>query len=76
LAAAVVATAALGGVHAHWIDPDSPASAQTEKSLVDGRVFDLVMSDEFNVPGRTFDDGHDPAWTAIHKNDYTNGALQ
>ncbi|CAN0058786.1 unnamed protein product [Hapterophycus canaliculatus] len=26
--------------------------------------------------GRSFDDGHDPRWTAMHKNDYTNGALQ
>lgn len=25
---------------------------------------------------RTFGDGHDPRWTAMHKNDYTNQALQ
>ncbi len=38
--------------------------------------YDLIMSDEFNVEGRSFADGHDPKWTALDKNDYTNGALQ
>lgn len=28
-----------------------------------------VMSDEFNVPNRTFKDGHDPMWTALDKPD-------
>lgn len=28
-----------------------------------------VMSDEFNVPNRTFTDGHDPLWTALDKPD-------
>lgn len=28
-----------------------------------------VMSDEFNVPDRTFTDGHDPIWTALDKPD-------
>jgi hypothetical protein len=27
------------------------------------------MSDEFNVEGRTFKDGHDPLWTALDKSD-------
>lgn len=27
------------------------------------------MSDEFNVPNRTFKDGHDPIWTALDKSD-------
>jgi len=31
----------------------------------------LVFSDEFNVPGRTFQDGSDPRWTALHKNDWS-----
>jgi len=30
---------------------------------------DQVMSDEFNVPNRTFKDGHDPVWTALDKSD-------
>jgi len=33
------------------------------------------MSDEFSTPNRTFASGHDPIWTALHKNDYTNAAL-
>ena len=38
------------------------------------REYDLVFSDEFNTPGRTFEDGSDPKWTSIEKNDYTNDA--
>jgi Beta-glucan synthesis-associated protein SKN1/KRE6/Sbg1 len=38
-------------------------------------VYELVFSDEFNVPDRTFADGNDPRWTALDKNDYTNDAL-
>lgn len=41
----------------------------------EGKVFQLIMSDEFNIPGRKFDDGKDPKWTALDKNDYTNDAL-
>jgi hypothetical protein len=37
--------------------------------------YHLIMSDEFNVPNRKFNDGLDPKWTALDKNDYTNGAL-
>lgn len=37
--------------------------------------YELVMSDEFNVPHRNFSDGSDPMWTALNKNDYTNAAL-
>jgi hypothetical protein len=33
------------------------------------------MSDEFSSPNRSFSDGFDPIWTALHKNDYTNAAL-
>lgn len=40
-----------------------------------GKMFHLVFSDEFNLPNRTFDDGDDPKWTAMDKNDYTNDAL-
>lgn len=38
-------------------------------------TFELVFSEEFNVPHRTFADGTDPKWTALEKNDYTNDAL-
>jgi len=59
-----------------WVDPDTPAEMLTQQSLVDGKMLTLVMSDEFDVAGRTFNDGHDPRWTALNKNDYTNNALQ
>ena len=36
---------------------------------------ELVFSEEFNVPMRSFEDGSDPRWTALEKNDYTNDAL-
>lgn len=52
-----------------WIDPDTPKDKRTTVSLIDGTQYDLVMSDEFNVPGRTFKDGHDPTWTALDKSD-------
>jgi len=39
------------------------------------KTFELVFSDEFNTPHRTFEDGSDPRWTALDKNDYTNDAL-
>ena len=38
-------------------------------------TYELVFSEEFNVPHRTFEDGSDPKWTALEKNDYTNDAL-
>jgi len=50
----------------------SPTELHEEQSPL---VYDLVMSDEFNTAGRTFEDGSDPRWTALEKNDYTNNAL-
>ena len=73
LAAAPAVFAAAGK---GWVDPDTPEEALTVTSEVDGSTFDLVYSDEFEVDDRSFDDGHDPAWTALEKDDYTNGALQ
>eukprot|EP00547_Thalassionema_nitzschioides_P004373 CAMPEP_0194199366 /NCGR_PEP_ID=MMETSP0156-20130528/412_1 /TAXON_ID=33649 /ORGANISM="Thalassionema nitzschioides, Strain L26-B" /LENGTH=684 /DNA_ID=CAMNT_0038924251 /DNA_START=70 /DNA_END=2127 /DNA_ORIENTATION=- len=52
-----------------FIDMDTPLEARTTRSLVDKSVYNLVMSDEFNTPGRTFKDGHDPVWTALDKSD-------
>jgi len=66
----------LGRCGAGWVDPDSPRSASTTTLMNGGgEAFDLVYSDEFEVAGRTFEDGHDPRWTAVNKNDYTNMAL-
>ncbi len=61
---------------AGWIDPDTSSYVYKTNSLISGEQFDLVFSDEFNVDNRYFHDGYDPKWTAIHKNDYTNFALQ
>ena len=61
---------------AGWIDPDTPQEHHSIKSLVDDTDLLLVFSDEFEAEGRTFADGHDPKWTSINKNDYTNDALQ
>jgi beta-glucan synthesis-associated protein KRE6 len=59
-----------------WVDPDTPQRHHSTKSLVDKSDLVLVFSDEFEAEGRSFADGHDPKWTSINKNDYTNDALQ
>lgn len=53
----------------------TPTSSPTEyPTFSPDKVYDLVFSDEFNTPSRTFEDGSDPRWTALDKNDYTNDA--
>lgn len=59
-----------------WIDPDTSISEKFVTSFVDKRVYELVFSDEFEKEGRFFNDGYDPKWTAMNKDDYTNYALQ
>ncbi|KAG8727867.1 hypothetical protein FRC11_012281, partial [Ceratobasidium sp. 423] len=51
--------------NAGLIDRDTPKSAYTRTSHVDGRTYDLVFSDEFNVEGRSFYPGDDPYWEAV-----------
>ena len=58
-----LSTAALVMTIASWIDPDTPLDKRTIESYSDGKTYDLVMSDEFERPGRSFRDGHDPMWT-------------
>lgn len=54
----------------------SPTLPPTEKNQEESPLaYNLVMSDEFNIAGRTFEDGSDSRWTALEKNDYTNNAL-
>eukprot|EP00585_Thalassiosira_rotula_P009408 CAMPEP_0196137246 /NCGR_PEP_ID=MMETSP0910-20130528/5293_1 /TAXON_ID=49265 /ORGANISM="Thalassiosira rotula, Strain GSO102" /LENGTH=744 /DNA_ID=CAMNT_0041397683 /DNA_START=265 /DNA_END=2499 /DNA_ORIENTATION=+ len=62
-------TTAITVVQAGWIDEDTPPHLRTTTSLVDGTEYHLVMSDEFNIPNRTFADGDDPMWTALDKSD-------
>jgi len=57
-----------------WIDEETPADKRKITSLIDGTEYDLVMSDEFNAPGRTFKDGDDPTWTALDKSDDDSSA--
>ncbi|GAA6011375.1 hypothetical protein JCM10207_008318 [Rhodosporidiobolus poonsookiae] len=46
------------------IDADTPMSAYTRTGF-DGEEYELVFSDEFNTPGRTFWPGDDPYWEAV-----------
>ena len=52
-----------------WIDVDTQPENRNARSFTDGKIYDLVMSDEFNRDGRGFADGHDPMWTGIDKSD-------
>ena len=52
-----------------------PSSNPTPYPTATPNTYELVFSDEFNTPFRTFEDGSDPRWTALEKNDYTNDAL-
>ncbi|TDH69576.1 hypothetical protein CCR75_007641 [Bremia lactucae] len=58
-----------------WVDPATPADRQSYISSR-GRPWDLVMSDEFNTPKRSFRPGHDHIWTSLEKPDGVNGALE
>jgi len=54
----------LQNVRKELVDPDTPESAMTRKSTFDDTDLQLVFSDEFTKPGRTFFPGDDPFWTA------------
>lgn len=45
------------------VDTHTPNSARTKQSVYGGEL-QLVFSDEFTVPNRTFYPGDDPYWTA------------
>jgi len=46
------------------IDPDTPQDVYTRTGF-DGHDYELVFSDEFNRPGRSFYPGDDPFWEAV-----------
>jgi len=48
------------------IDADTPKDAFTKPSWNGGPDMELVFSDEFNTPGRTFWPGDDPYWEAVN----------
>ena len=53
----------LQNIRTGLIDPNTPKSAITRQSFL-GETLQLVFSDEFNQPNRTFYQGDDPFWTA------------
>ncbi|KAA6410038.1 MAG: glycoside hydrolase family 16 [Lasallia pustulata] len=55
----------LRNIRTGLIDPDTPDSAMTRKSI-QGEDLQLVFSDEFNTPNRTFYPGDDPFWTGAN----------
>ncbi|KAF1322509.1 Beta-glucan synthesis-associated protein, partial [Globisporangium splendens] len=58
-----------------WVDPETPDDRQTFVSSR-GDLWELVMSDEFNTPNRSFKPGDDHMWTSIEKPDGVNAALE
>jgi hypothetical protein len=56
------------------IDHSSTVRTITRNS--DGKVLQLVMSDEFNVDNRNFEKGSDNLFESVLKPDLTNEALQ
>ncbi|RLN88246.1 hypothetical protein BBJ28_00020728 [Nothophytophthora sp. Chile5] len=58
-----------------WVDPATPKDRFTYTTSR-GRQWDLVMSDEFDMPGRSFLPGDDHMWTSIEKPDGVNQALE
>ncbi|RHY25009.1 hypothetical protein DYB32_008565 [Aphanomyces invadans] len=65
---------ALSGVGV-WVDVDTPSDARTKVSSR-GETWQLVMSDEFEIEGRTFKAGQDHLWTALDIPDGVNAALE
>ncbi|KAG3069351.1 hypothetical protein PC121_g9856 [Phytophthora cactorum] len=58
-----------------WVDPATPSTRQTYTTSR-GATWDLVMSDEFNKEGRSFEPGDDHLWTSMDKADGVNSALE
>ena len=63
-------------VSCYQIDPDTSHDVATYVRKFDGKVLDLVMSDEFNVDGRSFAPGEDDVFEAVERPDDTNQALE
>ncbi|PYH44261.1 SKN1/KRE6 family beta-glucan synthesis-associated protein [Aspergillus saccharolyticus JOP 1030-1] len=54
----------LANIRSGLIDPDTPKSALSKKAA-NGKEWQLVFSDEFNTPGRTFYDDDDAFFQAV-----------
>ncbi|CAR27275.1 hypothetical protein ZYGR_0I05490 [Zygosaccharomyces rouxii] len=57
----------LSAIRTNLVDKDTPDQFKTKKAM-DGSLWKLVFSDEFNAEGRTFYDGEDQFWTAVDLN--------
>ncbi|KAF8442849.1 glycoside hydrolase family 16 protein [Boletus edulis BED1] len=57
------------------IDPETPSSAQYRTGS-DGYPYELVFSDEFNTPNRTFWPGDDAFWEAVNLHYWPTGDLE
>lgn len=58
------------------VDTTTPIGAWTVSSHHDGSVYEIVMSDEFNQDGRSFEPGMDAIFEAVNAPDYTNSAIE
>lgn len=58
------------------IDPQTPQEVHTKKDYVNGNDWQLVFSDEFNTPGRSFWPGDDPYWEAVNLHYWQTGNLE
>ena len=47
------------------VDLHTPTDAYTKADYINGKSWQLIFSDEFNVDGRTFYPGDDPFWEAV-----------
>lgn len=57
------------------IDTDTPSSVYTRTGY-DGKKYNLVFSDEFNLDGRTFYPGDDAFWEAVDLHYWPTGDLE
>ncbi|ESK95791.1 glycoside hydrolase family 16 protein [Moniliophthora roreri MCA 2997] len=57
------------------IDGDTPQSVYT-RTGTDGKKYNLVFSDEFNKPGRSFYPGDDPYWEAADLHYWPTGDFE
>jgi Beta-glucan synthesis-associated protein SKN1/KRE6/Sbg1 len=73
---AILALLQLNLAICYQIDPATSADAAQTTRRFDGKLLDLVMSDEFNEDGRSFEPGQDEMFEAIQKPDEANEALQ
>ncbi|KAH8104849.1 glycoside hydrolase family 16 protein [Cristinia sonorae] len=57
------------------IDKDTPRNAYT-RTGTDGNTYNLIFSDEFETPGRTFYPGDDPFWEGVDLNYWPTGDVE